>query len=148
MGPVQAGYSMGKSFLLASSLCFRKALRFSSILMWAPLMTSLGRETGFRRGNLEHKPERSSGADTYRGVRRWQDGAEQPADLLPVGLQHGLEPLCHLHPLLLQLLVPTLQVPHSSLFPCQSEGERRGDSGLVRKHRGQEQGWKIKHLRF
>lgn len=46
--------------------------------------------------------------------------------LLPVGLQHGLESLYQLGPLFLQLLVPTLQFPHSSLLPGQSE-EKTGE---------------------
>lgn len=62
----------------------------------------------------------------YLRVGRQKRGTEQLVGLIPVGLQHGLESLYQLHPLLLQLLVATLQVTHSSLLPCQSEGKKRG----------------------
>lgn len=64
--------------------------------------------------------------NAYCGVRRQVRGAEQLVCLLPVGLQHGLESLYQLGPLFLQLLVPTLQFPHSSLLPGQSE-EKTGE---------------------
>lgn len=62
----------------------------------------------------------------YLRVGRQKRGTEQLVGLLPVGLQHGLEPLQQLRPLLLQLLVAALQVTHSSLLPCQSEEKKRG----------------------
>lgn len=70
--------------------------------------------------------------DGYLRVGRQERGAEQLVGLLPVGLQHGLQPLQQLRPLLLQLLAATLQVTHASLLPCQSEEERgQGDAQLA-----------------
>lgn len=62
--------------------------------------------------------------NAYLRVGRQERGTEQLVGLIPVGLQHGLDPFYQLHPLFLQLLVATLQVTHSSLLPCQSEEKR------------------------
>lgn len=70
--------------------------------------------------------------DAYRGVGRQASGAEQLVRLLPVGVQHGLEPLHQLGLLLLQLPVAALQLPHACLLPGQPGGETAGGGQPLR----------------
>lgn len=124
-----------KRRLLMRQLLFGKAQRiFLTQVLGGELRTLLGRELHVPGRGLKRT------LTAYRGMGRQGGGAEQPGDLLPVGLQHGLQPLHQLHPLFLQLLVPTLQFPHSRLLPGQSERkDARGDVGPWRKQRLGEQ---------
>lgn len=127
--PVWASGSHGKKMAFDETVALWES---SQNFPKAEFRTLLGRELDVPRKGLNRT------LMTYRGVGRQGGGAEQSGGLLPVGLQHGLQPLYQLHPLFLQLLVPTLQFPHSCLLPGQSE--RKDARGNIRPWRKQRLG--------